>query len=623
MTIKRQLIIFTVVSLLLSFFAAGVLFFSLQNIKTIIDKSGLTNELIKSFAGLRALTYEVIIYHGDRTIDEWLNSYENIAQIIARGSVLLNDEPLFFYINRDHQRILTLFEVLKEQHDKMPQNHTTEDFSSDKNIRLSNELLTRLQALISNVFKIHQNLLVDFDKVRKVTLTSVSVAIGALVLIMIITRVFAWRRMLLPITDMAKTADLISAGNLTYRINIKRDDEIGKLANSFNIMTSKLVRAYNRLNKKVRDLQKFRMAIDNASDMVIITDPDGKILYANLAAEKITGYSRLSIVGKRPSLWGKQMPADFYKNLWERIKIKKQIFDGEVINRRKNGEKYVSREYIAPILDEQKKIQFFVSVSRDITREKEVDRAKNELISLASHQMRTPLSMVSWYTEMLLDDKRLSDKRRTEYLQKVYEGNRRMIEIVNALLNASKIELGAFAIQNKLLEIDKIMDAVLNDIAVNFPKKKIKIKRNYQKDLPVILVDKSLLEIILNNIISNAFKYNDDKGLVEVVMKNVGNKIVVTVKDNGWGIPEKAQKQVFTKLFRADNVKERDTDGTGLGLYIAKSIIDKTGGKITIKSQENKGTTVFVEYPLSGMKDKQNKNNNKRGVASLGVSRVL
>lgn len=164
----------------------------------------------------------------------------------------------------------------------------------------------------------------------------------------------------------------------------------------------------------VHDLLKFKLAVENSSNHIIITDVDGKILYANKAAEAVTGYSKNEMIGQRPSLWGNQMGQEYYKNFWHVIKNEKKTFVGEVNNKRKNGEQYIAAVSISPVLDEKGVIKFFVGIERDITKEKEIDRAKTEFVSIAAHQLRTPLAIIRWYGEMLLGGRRRRTQRQSK-----------------------------------------------------------------------------------------------------------------------------------------------------------------------------------------------------------------
>lgn len=246
-----------------------------------------------------------------------------------------------------------------------------------------------------------------------------------------------------------------------------------------------------------------------------------------------------------------------------------------------------------------------IGVSWDVTHEMEVDKAKTEFVSLASHQLRTPLSAINWYAEMLVaGDAGKLNKEQKQYVQEIYNGNQRMVELVNSLLNVSRLELGTFAVEPELLDIKMLAEETVRQIKPDVEKKKIKLSANYDKSLPKIMVDKKLTNIIVQNLLSNAIKYTPEKGKVNLTISQEGKSIKIIVSDTGLGIPANQQDKIFSKLFRADNVRETDTEGTGLGLYIIKSIIDNVGGNIYFTSKQNQGTTFNVLLPLTGMAKK-------------------
>ncbi len=245
------------------------------------------------------------------------------------------------------------------------------------------------------------------------------------------------------------------------------------------------------------------------------------------------------------------------------------------------------------------------NVAESLDQNQDIDKAKNDFVSLASHQLCTPLSAISWYSEMLLsgDGGELSKEQR-KYVQTIYHSTKRMILLVNALLNVSRIDLGTFAIEPELTDIRSIAEKVISELPPIIKDKKINISKKYAENLPKIMADPSLVKLIFQNVLSNAIKYTPEDGNVDFSITKKEGNILIKIKDSGCGIPEEQKSRVFTKLFRADNVRRLETDGTGLGLYIVKSILDYSGGKIWFESQENKGTTFYITLPLSGMKKK-------------------
>ncbi len=365
-------------------------------------------------------------------------------------------------------------------------------------------------------------------------------------------------------------------------------------------------KVFEELQKTATELQQFKRAVDNASDHIIITDPDAKIIYANRGAERTTGYPVKEMIGKTPALWGKQMPKEFYERMWHTIKIEKKSFVGKVNNRRKNGENYLAEFSITPILNDKEDIIFFVGVERDITQAEEIDRSKSEFVSLASHQLRTPLSAINWYAEMLLggDAGALNDKQK-DYTSEIYASSRRMAELVGALLNVSRIELGTFAIEPKPTDIRDIANSVIGELKPKISSKNQTIVHTYSEDMPEFInIDPNLTRMILQNLISNSVKYTPDGGKISISISKTEKNIVVKVADNGYGIPLNQQGRLFQKFFRGDNIIPVETDGTGLGLYIVKEVVEKAGGAISFESEENVGTTFTVSIPISGMKQK-------------------
>ncbi len=589
-------------------------------------------------------------------------------------------------------------------------------------------------------------------------------------------------------------AENIKNGNLNYSLIIDTKDEIADVSRAFNDMMISVRESKKEVDAKVaeqtkdinnkalelhgrqiamlnvlediqkekknvenlaNDLQKFKLAVDNASDQVVITDPEGIVIYGNSTVEKITGFKPEEALGKKAAvLWRLPMPVEYYKKLWDTIKIDKKPFISEIKNKRKNGESYTAMISISPVLNDKGEVIYFVAIERDITErieaedqirkvlnsmqeqaqkltiekakdeavlagigdgvittnqdgiiafannstmqmlgyaseelidkpiiniirtvdennqdiplsrrpvimalstgektvtpsgqshyycrkdgskfpinstvtpflfngkiigtievfrdvtiEKDIDKAKTEFVSLASHQLRTPLSTIGWYSEMLLSgDAGKLNKKQKEFIDEIYIGNKHMIDLVGSLLNVSRIELGTFAVEPTMSDITEISESVLNELKPIILEKKMKVKAIYEKGLEKISLDGKLIRMVFQNLLTNALKYTNEGGSIVLEIKIVKDDLLVSVSDNGYGIPQSQQGEIFTKLFRADNAKANDTSGTGLGLYIIKSIIEKSsGGKIWFESIENKGTTFYFTLPKNGMKPK-------------------
>ena len=367
-------------------------------------------------------------------------------------------------------------------------------------------------------------------------------------------------------------------------------------------MTMGLRRSQTKLAHQAKDLERFKLAVDNASDHVVITDSNGIIIYANRGVESVTGFTREEVLGKKAGsreLWGGRMDKEFYEKMWQTIKHDKQHFTGEINNLRKNGQPYVALSSISPILSKTGEVEYFVAIEQDITREKEIDREKTEFVSLASHQLRTPLTAIKWCTEVLLSEEteKLSVKQNL-YLKRILQSNERMIDLVSSLLNVARMDMGTMAVELKPIALAQAVEAELQDLQQDIRLKGIEMLTVIPDKLPSLQTDANMLHIILQNLLSNAVKYTPDQGQVRLEVKQAKNNILLSVSDNGYGIPPEAFDKIFNKLFRADNVIERETDGNGLGLYLAKAVVEKLGGRVWFESKLNEGTTFFVELPL-------------------------
>ena len=197
----------------------------------------------------------------------------------------------------------------------------------------------------------------------------------------------------------------------------------------------------------------------------------------------------------------------------------------------------------------------------------------------------------------------LNEKQR-QYVKEIYAGNLRMVALVNALLNVSRIDLGTFAVEPEIVNLVEICDSVLAELNPQIIQKRQTITRFYKTAPKEYKADPKLIRIIFQNFLSNSVKYTQEEGSIEAEISVKDNMLYIRVSDNGYGIPKAQHGKIFEKLFRADNVRQKDTEGTGLGMYIIKAIVDSAGGKIWFESEENQGTTFHVLLPLTGMAKK-------------------
>ncbi len=252
-----------------------------------------------------------------------------------------------------------------------------------------------------------------------------------------------------------------------------------------------------------------------------------------------------------------------------------------------------------PLIREEKRMGTLV-ILHDITREKMVERIKTEFVSLAAHQLRTPLSAIKWTIRMLLDgDLGEITKEQRNFLGKTYQSNERMISLINDLLDITRIEEGRYLYKPVLADFEAICQFVINSFKDEIKKKKIRFEfKKPQKKLPQVKVDVEKIRLTINNLLDNAIRYTPAGGRVTVSLRSVKEKIELSVKDTGVGVPKDQQGRIFTKFFRGANVMRMATEGSGLGLFITKNIIEAHGGEIWFESEEGKGATFYFTLPI-------------------------
>ena len=460
-----------------------------------------------------------------------------------------------------------------------------------------------------------------------------------------------------PILALQRGAETIQEGDLDHLVGTDTPDEIGQLSRTIDAMTAAIKESQQEVEEKVQeqtlgiatqkekletqqkaiiniledvedekeyaeklatDLQKFQLAVASATDGIVFTSADAEIVYVNNAWQQITGYSEKEALGQNPRLLKSgKTPQAVYDAMWNTIKKGKPFITEDIVNKRKNGTEYNAQLSIYPITGDDGTVELFVGIEQDITKRKQIDQAKTEFVSLASHQLRTPLSTINWYAELLLDgDAGEVATQQREYLEEIYKGNQRMVQLVNALLNVSRIELGTFSVEPEELRVAEIAEQVLKELQPQIEKKRLQLHKDIE-DIPPMQADPNLMNIVFQNLLSNAVKYTPEEGSVSLTVKTIAKGIplhhqtvgeeslFITVTDTGYGIPENQQKEIFSKLFRADNVQQKDTEGTGLGLYIIKSIIEHSHGTVWFESKENEGTSFHVLMPLTGMASKE------------------
>jgi PAS domain S-box-containing protein len=338
---------------------------------------------------------------------------------------------------------------------------------------------------------------------------------------------------------------------------------------------------------------------------IIATDENARITRLNPKALAILGY-------KEKELLGTWFPATIVASYDDGTPIDmmdrpvtKAILTGKTVStrtsyRRKDGSLLPVSLTVSPIMHNGKPIGA-IEIFRDISLDIKSDKMKTDFISVASHQLRTPLSAINVYTHML-DDGMAGELNpdQSAFVKSVLSSVERMNHLINTLLNITRIEAGGVNVKLARIKIQGLAKQILDELTTEASKKDLKMVDKIDPDLPPLHSDGLLVREIMVNLLSNAVKYTPSKGTVTVKLKADGNNVVFCVQDTGYGIPLSAQEHIFTKFFRADNILSEDVSGTGLGLYLTKTIAESLNGELWFESKEGVGSSFYFSLPKQG-----------------------
>lgn len=407
-----------------------------------------------------------------------------------------------------------------------------------------------------------------------------------------------------------------AVGDFSRNVKLpKHENELTEFFVGVQIILDAIREKVGELESSVSELKAANKVIENEKaraeailnslgDGLITIDQNGRTTFANEPAAKLIG-PRVKIIGQdiaklvelkhQSGLAINKSENPFEQVLKQGKQITVRLSKGKAFYLYNAENVKIRIAFTITPIRLRKALLGAVMVFRDITDEAMADRAKSEIISLASHQLRTPLTTIRWYINELIKRKKLPGEKRKSYLAQIRDSNQRMIELVEHLLNVSRIELGTIAIKPETVDVTSVIDAVLADLNIPIKEKNIKVIKHIS-DTPTVKADRDALRIILQNVISNAQEYSYPNSAITITVTKKDKSVLIRVADKGCGIPADQQYHIFAKMFRATNANLMSTTGSGLGLYISKSLAEQMNGKIWFTSTEKIGTTMYVEF---------------------------
>jgi len=338
---------------------------------------------------------------------------------------------------------------------------------------------------------------------------------------------------------------------------------------------------------------------------VLAFDQNEKIIMLNTTGEYITGYLEEEVLAKSPNevlqfsdKQRKPIPSQDLP-MKKVLSLGKPVTQSEIYLRKRNEEFFPAWLSCAATRDADDKVIGGIIVFRDISEELQVEQMKQELISIATHELRTPITGIKGYLDMILEgDTGKVNPETQETIGEIVKINQRLADLVDDLLNVGRIEQGRIEMRPVSMDLDKLIIDVVGELSIQAKDKNLELK--YSKTAtPQVKADPERVRQVLINLIGNAIKYTPS-GQVEVHVETSGKEVVTYVQDTGLGMNGEAQKRLFEKFYRVKNEKTRMITGTGLGLWITKQLVEKQGGKIRVESAEGKGSTFSFSLPISG-----------------------
>jgi two-component system sensor histidine kinase VicK len=390
-----------------------------------------------------------------------------------------------------------------------------------------------------------------------------------------------------PIKEVTSKAQKMAEGDFDHRLEVKSTDEIGQLTGMFNYLTQQLKQT---LEEIAGEKGKMEAILTYMTDGLIAVNVKGRVIHFNPSALRMLGIEDQEIHDR---VFDELLSGAGINLSFEQIK-EGQISEDKAVE----VKDAILRVETAAFKNEQQEIIGYIVVFQDITEQHRLEAMRREFVANVSHEIRTPLTTIRSYVETLLDGVIDDREMATNFLSVVNSEAERMTRLVKDLLLLSRLDYQRARWNKTLFSLEGVVEDIVRKLEVPIKQKGHSVTVTRLSPIPPFEGDKDRIEQVLLNIISNAIKYTQDKGKIEVVLDYNDGQAKIVVSDNGIGIPEADMPRIFERFYRVDKARSRELGGTGLGLAIAKEIIEAHKGEICIDSVHGSGTTVTIRLPV-------------------------
>lgn len=438
--------------------------------------------------------------------------------------------------------------------------------------------------LVAKIENVYQQL----EEINEIFSTGTAIAL----VITAILGVLLGQTVTRPISDMRKQALAMAKGNFSRKVKVYGYDEIGQLAITFNNLTKRLQEAQATTEGERRKLSS---VLSYMTDGVIATDRKGRVILINDPAAKMLNVSRETVLSQPlVSLLGLDEEYTFEDLSNEQ--------DSIILDYSTKEQPYILRANFSVIQKETGFVNGIITVLHDITEQEKIDMERRDFVSNVSHELRTPLTTMRSYLEALAEGAWQDEEIAPRFLSVTQDETERMIRLVNDLLQLSKMDSKDYRFNKEWIEFVGFFHQIIDRFEMS-KNQNVDFKRKLPESALFVDIDKDKLTQVLDNIISNALKYSPEGGLITFSVTEKEEHILISVSDQGLGIPQDNLTKIFERFYRVDKARSRQMGGTGLGLAIAKEMISAHGGTIWADSKEGKGTTISFTLPYDSTQE--------------------
>ncbi len=444
---------------------------------------------------------------------------------------------------------------------------------------------------VLGVILLETNIESVYKQINEINIIFLNASLIAGALTIILAQVIS-RAITKPISEMKQQTIKIAGGDYSGQLLVHGADELGQLSMAINELSNKVEEAQEITEAERRRLDS---VLTHMTDGVLATDRRGKIVIINEKAQEMLGISQESALGQSIlSVLGRDTDMTLRQLLETQEEMLFDFSTADTLLILRGGFSLIQREtgFISGI----------VCVLHDVTEQEKIERERKAFVSNVSHELRTPLTSMRSYLEALSDGAWKDPEIAPRFLSVTQEETSRMIRMIQDLLELSRMDSGKSNLQPELTNINKLFNHVLDrfDMMLKseaYVDKHYAIKRDFTHREIWVDADTDKMMQVLDNILNNAIKYSPDGGTITCRLMETHNLVVMSISDQGLGIPKKDLPHVFDRFFRVDKARARSMGGTGLGLAISKEVIQHHGGKIWAESTEGKGTTIYISLP--------------------------